>query len=521
VKRNLAPHVATAEGIAEHTWRITTAVRAFVLAFATGQVISAGMLDTSGADLELLLVLCAACCIAELHPRLRDARPMAYVEGSVTATLVVAAFPDAQPFLVCLSVPAVVAGIRYGVRTTLLTVVATSALVGSALLLPSVDHLPPGAWGWLVLGLGGGLLGAVQNRSARRAAAAQASYTSAHRLLGQLHSLVQRRAMDLDVTSLAGALRERVERMTDADSCTVWVRLTTQDIELLSGGGAGHEDEELAGRCLGSGTAWSHAGVSVVPLRVDDHVFGAVAARSDGRRELPLQAFQALVDEHAVRLDTALLVDGIRASATDAERLRLAREIHDGVAQRVVSLGYLADELLDLATDPVVARAAEELRTEVTRVVVDLRQDLHAAGVSEALSEYVHQLSRRSDLRIHLLLDERGNRLPARVETEVIRIAQEAIANVAQHADAVNLWVRFCTDDEGLRLTVEDDGVGAAQLRPGHYGMHTMQERAEHIGAELYIGPRPDGGTMVSLRSGAAGTSREDTSHDEPRLAHR
>jgi signal transduction histidine kinase len=323
-------------------------------------------------------------------------------------------------------------------------------------------------------------------------------------------------------------IQVRVEQLTGAESCTVWVRLATQDIELLSAGGAGHLDEELAGRCLGNGAAWCRGSVAVVPLRVGDHVFGAVVARScDRRRELPLARLQALVDEHAIRLDTALLVDGVRASATDAERRRLAREIHDGVAQRVVSLGYLADELADLATDPSVARAAEELRTEVTQIVgelrfsvFDLRQDLNA-GVAEALSEYVQQLSRRSDLRVHLLLDERENRLPARVETEVIRIAQEAIANVARHAVAVNLWVRFCTDEDGLSLTVEDDGVGAAQPRPGHYGMHTMQERANHIGAELYIGPRPDGGTIVSLRSSTAGSFREDSSHDDPRLARR
>lgn len=528
MKRLLAPDDATVGGIAEHTWRITTAVRAFVLAFATGQVISEGVLARGGTDLAVLLVLAAGFCVAELHPRLRGPRPMSYLEGALTGMMVLRASPDAAQFLVCLAVPAVVAGIRHGVRTTLLTVATSGAVLASPLVLP-VHALPADAWGWLVLGLGGGLLGSVQSRSARRDAAAQASYAAAHRLLGQLHSLVQRRAMDLDVISLAGTLRRRVEQMTHAEGCTVWVQLITQDLELLSARGAGQEDEAIAGRCLASGAAWSRAGVAVVPLRVGDHVFGAVVARScDKRRELPLALLQAQVDEHAIRLDTALLVDGVRVSATDAERRRVAREIHDGVAQRVVSLGYLADELVDLATDPVVAHAAEDLRTEVTRVVgelrfsvFDLRQDLRAAGVCEALSEYVQQLSRRSDLRVHLLLDQRGNRLPARVEIEVIRIAQEAIANVDRHAVAVNLWVRFCTDDNGLRLSVEDDGIGAAQPLPGHYGMHTMRERAEHIGAELFIGPRPDGGTVVNLRSRTARTFREDSSHDEPRLARR
>ncbi|TIC81303.1 hypothetical protein E8D34_18085 [Nocardioides sp. GY 10113] len=517
----------TVEGAAVLTWRVTTAVRAFVLAFATGQVLSTSQLALDGPRLALLVALAAACCVAELDPRLRAAPAITYAEGALAGALVLAPGAGATPLLVCLAGPAVVAGLRHGLRAALLTVAATGAVVAAAGPLPAVAPPTADAWGWLVLGLGGGLLGAGQSRSARRAEAAQESYAAAHRLLGQLHSLVQRHAMNLDPTSLADALRRRVERLTDAEGCTVWVRLATQEIELLSGRGAPPEHEELAGRCLGGGSARRSAGLAAVPLRVGDHVFGAVVASSrDPRREPPLPLLQAQVDEHAIRLDTALLVDGVRASATDAERRRLAREIHDGVAQRVVALGYLAEDLIDLASDPAVAGAAEELRAEVSRVVgelrfsvFDLRQGLHAAGAAEAISEYVRQLGRRSDLRVHPLLDER-RRLPARVEGEVIRVAQEAIANAARHAGAANLWVRFRADDAGFRLAVEDDGAGAPLPRPGHYGLHTMRERADRIGADLSVGPRPGGGTVVRLRSSNA-PHREDDPHDDPRLARR
>ncbi len=513
----------------EQTWRTTTAVRAFVLAFASGQLIDRGATGQDRTHLAVLIGLAAIGCVAELHPKLRNVPALNWLEGGLTAGAVLAAAPDAGAFLVCLTVPAVVAGIRHGVPTTVATVAVAAAVVASPLLLLSLQPLPAGAGGWLVLALGGGLLGSAQSRSARRSAAAQASYTAAHRLLGQLHGLVQRQAIDLDVTSLAGALRERVEQTPGVQSCTVWVRLASQDIELLSTGDASADDAAIAGRCLGSRSCWSGRGAAAVPLQVGGHVFGAVVVRAGATRsELPLADLQVVVDEHAIRLDTALLVDGIRTSATEAERRRLAREIHDGVAQRVVSLGYLADDLLEMAAEPAVARAAEELRSEVGRVVgelrfsvFELRQDLPACGVSDALFEYVQQLSRRSSLRVHLLLDERTAPLPARVETEVVRIAQEAMANVAAHADAVNLWVRLRTDEHGLRLTVEDDGVGVAEPRPGHYGMHTMRERAEHIGAALQIGPRPDGGTLVSLRLGTAGPSHEESRHDAPRLARR
>ena len=180
---------------------------------------------------------------------------------------------------------------------------------------------------------------------------------------------------------------------------------------------------------------------------------------------------------------------------------------------------------------PAVQRSADDLRDEISRVVselrfsiFDLRHDVDEAGsFSGALAEYIREIGTRSDLRVHLLLDERGPRLPRRTEAELLRIAQEAIGNVRKHARAVNLWVTLTTNDTELCLVVEDDGVGAAAPRTGHYGLHTMRERAERINADLTLCPRADGGTTVTLRSRLRTTltTKDGDLHDDKRLARR
>jgi nitrate/nitrite-specific signal transduction histidine kinase len=98
---------------------------------------------------------------------------------------------------------------------------------------------------------------------------------------------------------------------------------------------------------------------------------------------------------------------------------------------------------------------------------------------------------------VHLAIDEAPQRLAPQVETELLRIAQEAVANAGNHASAGNLWVTARVDAPYATISVDDDGVGAAAPRPDHFGLHIMQERAQRIGAVLAIDDRPEGGTRV------------------------
>ena len=150
------------------------------------------------------------------------------------------------------------------------------------------------------------------------------------------------------------------------------------------------------------------------------------------------------VEAHSLRLDTALVFDEIRTMATADERQRLAREIHDGIAQEVASLGYVVDHMAATTRDAAVAEGLADLRKELSRVVADLRlsifdlrSDVSATnGLGSALSDYVRQIGAKSGLTVHLTLDEAPTRLSPAVEGELLRIAQEAITNARKHASA-------------------------------------------------------------------------------------
>jgi len=146
----------------------------------------------------------------------------------------------------------------------------------------------------------------------------------------------------------------------------------------------------------------------------------------------------------------------VRSLATNEERQRLAREIHDGVAQELVMVGYGIDNALAVVPEEA-ADAAEELRAlraEVTRVITELRLSLFElrsevdrhGGLAAAISEYARTVGASGGLRVHMSLDESTARLPSAVEAELLRIAQEAMTNARKHAGASNLWVT-CTVD--------------------------------------------------------------------------
>jgi signal transduction histidine kinase len=210
-----------------------------------------------------------------------------------------------------------------------------------------------------------------------------------------------------------------------------------------------------------------------------------------------------------LRLEAALLFDDVRAFATTEERQRLAREIHDGVAQELVMVGYGIDNALAQLDPEVNAAAVEELNTlraEVTRVITELRLSLFElrtdvdphSGLTTALAVYARTLGASAGMRVHLTMDESTARLPASVEAELLRIGQEAITNARKHARAQNLWVTCEIDPPYGRIEISDDGRGMpAEHREDSYGLTIMDERAHRIRARLEIRPREPRGTTV------------------------
>ncbi|MGA2502182.1 MAG: triple tyrosine motif-containing protein, partial [Tepidisphaeraceae bacterium] len=193
------------------------------------------------------------------------------------------------------------------------------------------------------------------------------------------------------------------------------------------------------------------------------------------------------------------------------ERGRIARELHDtllqgfsGVTMEMQALrSRLASADERAALDDIIGDAANSMR-EARRSLAGLRNE-QGSGLATALGQTARQMTEVKDIRLKLQLQECDTGLPADVQYNLVRIAQEAIANTLQHAAAGNLEVRLDCDAEFLNLVVSDDGRGfdAAdpQLsRPGHYGVVGMRERAGQIGAEFRIESQSGRGTRVCVQ---------------------
>jgi signal transduction histidine kinase len=193
-------------------------------------------------------------------------------------------------------------------------------------------------------------------------------------------------------------------------------------------------------------------------------------------------------------------------AAQEAERQRLAADIHDGISQRLVSLSYhldaadrtVADDPAYAAEQIVLARALADLTFEEARAAIGglrppVLDDLGLAGGLASLARSV------PDLEIVLELSE--DRLPEHVEVALYRIAQEALQNVQKHAGAASVRLDFAVERGSARLVVRDDGAGfspgVSASASGGYGLNSMAERAELVGGELTILSRPGSGTTV------------------------
>ncbi len=200
--------------------------------------------------------------------------------------------------------------------------------------------------------------------------------------------------------------------------------------------------------------------------------------------------------------------------AQEAERSRLAREIHDGPAQ-ALSNAILQIEVVErlMARDPALAGAELRLLREVLRreladvrtYVSQLRPPILAdLGLSGAVRDTAEQVAGILGIPIAVDLDPAIDELSAAADMAVLRIIQETLQNVRKHAHASKVAIRAAQDGGDLVLDIQDDGHGfvpsdapAAGRRA--FGIQFMQERAQSIGARLEVRSGPEDGTRVRL----------------------
>lgn len=432
-------------------------------------------------------------------------------------------------FVMYLTVPVVAAGLFCGaLDAVLMAAFSATVLLGLVARSSEFTLASLAAVGqYVLLAAAVGLVAAWTRHLLRiQATSQQPLFGTAYRLLTELRTVARQLPGTLDPVTVATQLLDELAALTSVRCSAVFGRLGAGRLVQLAGNAedAPHWEVDVGGtsafaeawlaherQLVSSDGRW----LAIVPLLVGHRAVGLVALESGDPTPSPelLDQISSYCQDAALRIETALLFNDIRDIATTEERQRLAREIHDGIAQELVIVGYGVDNVLaELPAEQDKARAElGQLRAEVTRIISELRLSLFdlrshidpQGGLGSAIATYLRTIGTASGLTVHITLNESTQRLPAATEAELFRISQEAVTNARKHARAANIWVTVDVEPPWVSIVVSDDGVGISRPGPeGSYGQAIMLERAQRLGAELEIGPRPDGGTRVAVQLG-------------------
>jgi two-component system NarL family sensor kinase len=269
----------------------------------------------------------------------------------------------------------------------------------------------------------------------------------------------------------------------------------------------------LKGLVDGTGGLRYHASI---PLYAGDEKLGVMNVASPDWRSLSsedLQLLYTIGDLLSIAVERARLFARSTQLGAVEERNRLAREIHDTLAQGLTATTLQlesADALLDTGSSA--ERAREPLRRalsltqsnleEARRSVLDLRAaPLEGRSLSEGLQALVNGWETETGVPVRFQAVNGSRPLPPRVEVALYRICQEALTNVARHAEARRVTVRLVATPEQVQLTIEDDGLGldASDTAEDRHGLVGMNERARMLGGALDLSTSPGAGTRVRV----------------------
>lgn len=241
----------------------------------------------------------------------------------------------------------------------------------------------------------------------------------------------------------------------------------------------------------------------------------------------PVGGVQEVRDLHQALAEMVERIQGYEAGMRDylgavtrgqeAERARLARELHDGPVQELIALGQRAEMARQMVERGETAQGRElliELRSAGLRAAEELRRLIAALrpvyledlGLLPALEMLVQQAAGRTTAHVRLEMEGAPCRFEPEVELAAYRVAQEALNNALQHARAQNIVVRVRCAADGLTLSVSDDGIGFdLPQRPdlltqaGHFGLVGLRERVAQFGGDFQVHTAPGAGMLITV----------------------
>jgi signal transduction histidine kinase len=197
-------------------------------------------------------------------------------------------------------------------------------------------------------------------------------------------------------------------------------------------------------------------------------------------------------------------------TAHEDERSRLARELHDDLSQRLARLAIDAARMERSLPGSTEKHSARSMRMDLARLGDDVHalsyqlhpSVLHDLGLSEALKVECAQFSRREAIPAELTEFQAPRALSTEAQVCLFRIAQEALRNAAKHSRAKRITLAVTTKNGGVRLTIQDDGVGFDSTRTKTHrslGHASMRERAQLVGGTVAVESAPGRGTRVTV----------------------
>jgi signal transduction histidine kinase len=227
-----------------------------------------------------------------------------------------------------------------------------------------------------------------------------------------------------------------------------------------------------------------------------------------------LAAFGALLwMSYQLRVRHVAAQIALRFEERLSERTRISRELHDTLLQNITGFALQLGGLSKTVTAPESAkerlldlrRQAEDWMREARESVWDLRAPVsEGQDFLEAMRIVGQRLTAGKQVRFHIAVSGAGREASVKLQENLLRIVQEATRNAIQHGGARQIDVRISyLSPDGIRLQICDDGCGfnleEASLKLGHWGLATMRERAERVGADLKITSAPDRGAEIEV----------------------